>query len=123
ERRRAGGPAAIEAQLRTLTSPWFRHFLRYDPRPTLGRVRVPVLAINGALDLQVPARENLAAIEAALREGGNRDVRAVELPGLNHLFQTAKTGAPTEYGEIEETFSPAALEMISAWIRERFVAR
>jgi hypothetical protein len=39
-----------------------------------------------------------------------------ELPGLNHLFQTAKTGSPSEYAEIEETISPVALETIAGWV-------
>ena len=122
EQRRASQmtPAAMEATVAQISSPWFRYFLTYDPRPTLRRVRVPVLALNGSLDLQVPPKENLAAIAAALREGGNRDVRTVELPGLNPLFQTTTTGAPTEYAQIEETMSPAALNAISTWILERF---
>jgi fermentation-respiration switch protein FrsA (DUF1100 family) len=78
-----------------------------------------VLALNGSLDLQVPADENLAAIERELRAGGNRDVTVEKLPGLNHLFQTAGTGAPSEYAEIEETFSPAALQRIGDWIVQR----
>jgi len=110
----------VELQVRQLTSPWFRYFLSYDPRPTLRAVKAPVLALNGTLDLQVPAQENLRAIEAALREGGNRDVTIVTLPGLNHLFQTATTGAPTEYASIAETFAPAALQRIGDWIAERF---
>ena len=39
---------------------------------------------------------------------------------MNHLFQTAGTGAPAEYGMIEETMAPEALETISDWILERF---
>jgi pimeloyl-ACP methyl ester carboxylesterase len=109
----------IERQVRPLVSPWFRYFLTCDPLPTLGKVQVPVLAINGEKDLQVPPQENLAAIEAALQAGGNEDVTTVELPGLNHLFQTAQTGAPAEYSQIEETIAPAALELIGAWIGER----
>ncbi|HVG43476.1 MAG TPA: alpha/beta fold hydrolase [Longimicrobium sp.] len=122
EQRRAAQltPATMEANIGQLSTPWFRYFLAYDPRPTLRRVRVPVLALNGSLDLQVPPKENLAAIAAALREGGNRDVRTIELPGLNHLFQTTTTGAPTEYAQIEETMSPAVLNAVSTWILERF---
>ena len=100
--------------------PWGRYFVRYDPAPTLGRVSVPVLAVNGTLDTQVPYRENLAGIEAALRAGGNRDHQVVALPNLNHLFQTATTGFPGEYGTIEETMSPAALDLVTRWITERF---
>ncbi len=97
-----------------LTSPWMRYFLRYDPAPTLRKVTVPVLALNGALDLQVEPVENLGVIRLAL--AGNKDATVVEMPGLNHLFQTAKTGSPSEYADIEETMSPAALDTITAWV-------
>jgi pimeloyl-ACP methyl ester carboxylesterase len=96
-----------------------RFFLTFDPRPTLGKVRCPVLAIGGERDVQVVPRENLPAIERALREGGNRDVRVVTMPGLNHLFQTSTTGMPTEYATIEETISPAVLKLVSDWIAQR----
>lgn len=110
----------VGAQIRQVTSPWFRFFLTYDPRPALERVHVPVLAINGSLDLQVPPDQNLPEIKAALERGGDTDVTVRELPGLNHLFQTARTGAPAEYATIDETFSPAALDLISSWITARF---
>lgn len=95
---------------------WFRYFLTYDPRPTLMKVKVPVLAINGENDLQVPAKEDLEGIDQALKDGGNRDYKIVSLPNLNHLFQTSKTGAPSEYAEIEETIAPVALQTIGDWI-------
>jgi pimeloyl-ACP methyl ester carboxylesterase len=109
-----------DGALTQLVLPWMRWFLAYDPRPALRRVTVPVLALNGALDLQVPPDENLAGIRQALHAAGNRDVTVEKLPGLNHLFQTARTGVPGEYGEIEETFSPAALQRIGDWIVQRF---
>ena len=109
----------IQTQVRQVNSPWFRFFLTYDPVPALQQVSVPVLAINGELDLQVPPRQNLPAIERALQEGGNSDVTVVELPGLNHLFQSCTTGSPSEYTGIEETISPTALTMMSDWILER----
>jgi hypothetical protein len=112
--------AYTDAQIRQVTSPWFRNFLRYDPRPSLEAVRVPVLALNGSLDLQVAPEQNLPEIEAALERAGNGDVAVHELAGLNHLFQTATLGAPAEYASIEETFSPTALSMISEWIAARF---
>ncbi len=108
-----------EAQVKMMLTPWFRSFVAYDPRPALRKVRVPVLAINGGKDVQVTPKENLAAIKQALADGGNKDYTVKELPGLNHLFQTCKTGAVSEYGQIEETFAPAALEMISEWILKR----
>jgi hypothetical protein len=112
--------AYIDAQINQITSPWFRNFLRYDPRPALEKVTVPVLALNGSLDLQVVPEQNLPAIEAALKRAGNDDVTTRRLPGLNHLFQNATTGSPAEYARIEETFSPAALDIVSNWILSRF---
>ena len=95
-----------------------RFFLTYDPQPTLTKVKCPVLAIIGEKDLQVPPEENFRAIKDALKAGGNKDYTLKEMPGLNHLFQIAQTGSPTEYAKIEETISPAALEFIGNWILE-----
>ncbi|MGA3045603.1 MAG: alpha/beta hydrolase [Terracidiphilus sp.] len=108
--------AQIAAQTKALTSPWVRFFLTYDPATALRKVTCPVLAINGSLDLQVPPAQNLPAIRKALEEAGNKRFEVDELPGLNHLFQTAKTGSPSEYAEIEETMSPVALDKIASWI-------
>jgi pimeloyl-ACP methyl ester carboxylesterase len=107
-----------DMQLKTLTSPWFEFFIKYDPRPVLEKVKCPVLAIDGEKDLQVPGVENLAAIERALKKAGNKNFETVLLPGLNHLFQTTKTGAPSEYGAIEETISPEALKTMLEWLKE-----
>jgi fermentation-respiration switch protein FrsA (DUF1100 family) len=110
--------AQVNVQVQSLISPWMRFFLTYDPVPTLMKVECPVLAINGEKDLQVPPDENLRAIDEALKAGGNKDYTVKELPGLNHLFQTAKTGSPSEYAKIEETISPATLEIVGNWIVE-----
>jgi fermentation-respiration switch protein FrsA (DUF1100 family) len=109
----------VKAQVGQMTSPWMQYFIRYDPAPALEKVSCPVLAINGEKDLQVPPKENLEAIKAALEKGGNTNVTTMELPGLNHLFQEAETGAPSEYAEIEQTFSPKALEVVLGWIKEQ----
>ncbi len=108
----------LDAQMKAVTTPWFRYFIGYDPRPVLSKVTCPVLAINGERDLQVPYEPNLDAIDAALKAGGNRQATVMHLPGLNHLFQTATTGSPSEYAAIEETISPSALAAITTWIRK-----
>lgn len=117
-----GAPGANpDVLLNQVTGPWYSYFLKYDPAPNLGRIKVPLLAMNGSLDRQVPPEANLAAIRAAT--AGNRDVTIVELPGLNHLFQTAKTGAVGEYADIQETVAPIALETMSDWLTKRFVKK
>ncbi|MFT0751865.1 alpha/beta hydrolase family protein [Synechococcus sp. RC10A2] len=110
--------AALRAQAANYISPWFRAFITLDPAPYLRKVRCPVLALNGELDLQVDPEQNLPAIERALREGGNKRITIRRLPNLNHLFQKARTGLITEYTEIEETFNPNALEVIRKWLDE-----
>ena len=97
---------------------WNRAFLNHDPAPWLSRVNQPVLALNGSLDLQVLPEPNLAGLERGLAH--NRDVTILEMPGLNHMFQTAQTGTIPEYAQIEETFAPEALALIEDWINTRF---
>jgi len=109
--------SAFTVQQAMLTSRWFRTYLRIDPKEYLAKVKCPVLALNGERDAQVLAGPNLEAIGAAL--AGKPEVTVRELVGLNHLFQTAKTGAPSEYGTIEETMAPAALEAVTAWVAAR----
>lgn len=108
----------LRAQSTSYAAPWFRTFITLDPAPYLRKVRCPVLALNGTLDLQVDPEQNLPAIERALRAGGNKRTTVRRLPDLNHLFQRAKTGLMTEYAEIEETFNPNALEVIHQWLDE-----
>ncbi len=96
--------------------PWFRYFLSYDPATDLRKLTCPVLALNGSLDTQVSPTQNLPKIHAALQQAGNKHFETLELPNLNHLFQTAKTGSVSEYAQIEETISPTALNKIAAWI-------
>jgi len=106
----------IKMSAAQMTSPWMQGLLRYDPAPTLEQVKCPVLAVNGSLDLQVPAKENLSAISAALKKGGNKNVTVKEYPNLNHLFQECTTGSPAEYAIIEQTFSPEVLKDLGDWI-------
>ncbi len=119
EKSKLGDPEVyLNTQIKTITSPWFKYFLRFNPVPVLEKVKCPVLAINGQNDLQVPPKQNLTAIESALKKGGNKNYETKMLPGLNHLFQTSSTGAVSEYGTIEETVSPIALETMLNWIKK-----
>ena len=109
------GPA-LEAQAKMVSSPWFREFMTMDPKPALEKTKCPVLVLSGDLDLQVVAEQNVPAIEAALKAGGNTHVATHTFEGLNHLLQPAKTGTPDEYGQIETTIDEAALTELEAWV-------
>jgi hypothetical protein len=113
------GDAVIDREIQRLMDPWLRFFITHDPRTTLRAVDVPVLALAGSKDQQVAPDTNQAAIAEALNAAENPDATVRTLDGLNHLFQTAETGNPSEYGRIEETFSPTAIDAIATWIDEQ----
>ena len=106
-----------QAGVAQMNTPWFRTFVSYEPSTSLVKVKCPVLALNGTLDLQVPCETNLLAIEKYLKKGGNKNIKTVRFDGLNHLFQHTQTGLPSEYGEIEETFSTEVMDVMVEWIK------
>lgn len=117
-----GSLPGAEQQAHAAVSPTVRELIAYDPATVLRNLACPVLAMDGTLDLQVSAKQNLPAIAAALAESKSGNWEVVDLPGLNHLFQTAKTGNVPEYSTIEETISPLALRTIGDWL-QRIAAR
>ncbi len=118
EQQKSEAAVQIDQAIAQLQTPWMKAFIAIDPAEYLGKLRIPVLALNGSKDLQVIADPNLSGIEAALKAAGNTRYRIVKLPGLNHLFQHAGSGLPQEYGTITETFAPVALSIIKDWILE-----
>jgi pimeloyl-ACP methyl ester carboxylesterase len=106
----------LRQAFRPMATPWYRYLLTYDPRPVLAQVTVPVLALYGEKDVQVPPGQNVPPMEAAFRSAGNRRATVRVFPGLNHLLQHAESGLPAEYGRIEETMAPDVLAAIADWI-------
>jgi pimeloyl-ACP methyl ester carboxylesterase len=109
---------SIAAQVRSLTSPWMRRFLTLDPAPLLREVEVPVLALYGGKDVQVSDELNADRMGELLGVENDPEAQVRIFENVNHLFQPAQTGLPTEYGQIETTIDPAVLEAIAAFIRE-----
>ena len=116
---KAARKLTVDTMLSMVSGPWFRFFLSHDPREDLSRVECPVLAILCEKDVQVLPSVNLAPLKAALEKSPSKDITVRELPGLNHLLQTAPTGMPAEYGQIEETIAPVALRLIGEWVQQR----
>jgi pimeloyl-ACP methyl ester carboxylesterase len=110
----------MEGEVRQWMIPAMQSLIRHDPAPYLIKLHCPVLAMMGTLDTQVPAEQNLPAMAFALTRGAAEDYEVVRLPNLNHLFQTARTGAMSEYASIEETIAPLALETMGEWMKKRF---
>ncbi|GHV43529.1 lipoprotein [Bacteroidia bacterium] len=101
-----------------LANAWLTTFIRYNPQDDLAKVKCPVLALGGEKDLQVAAEVNLNAIKTALNANGNKNVTTVILPNTNHLFQECNTCSISEYGSIEQTFSPKAMTEILNWLKK-----
>ncbi|MEP6628104.1 MAG: alpha/beta fold hydrolase [Ginsengibacter sp.] len=97
---------------------WFRYFISFNPQPYLQKLQCKVLALGGSKDVQVIAQTNLPGITAALQKSHSSRYDVIELPGLNHLFQTCTKCSPAEYGDLEETFSPTALAVMDDWLLE-----
>lgn len=110
---------SIKNEVNSMTIPWLRYFISYDPAQNLKKVKCPVLVLNGEKDIQVSADLNTKAIEKTLKESGNKKVTVKIFPGLNHLFQHCTTCTVAEYGELEETFSPEVLKTMSDWIQQQ----
>jgi pimeloyl-ACP methyl ester carboxylesterase len=113
-------PIALKSNLQTIMSqplvPYLSTLLSIDMSKSLSKIKCPVLAINGKLDLQVDHTYNLGVLEKGLT---NCKHKIVTFEGLNHLFQHCKTGSPNEYSEIEETISPEVLDVMTDWIRQQ----
>lgn len=116
----------INQQVAAITTPWMLTFLNYDPAEAQTKIKIPVIAVNGTKDLQVPYEENLKALEKSFltAHGNNKDsfdkyVTIMKIEGVNHLFQRSETGLPMEYSKIEETISPEVLEKVTTWILEK----
>jgi pimeloyl-ACP methyl ester carboxylesterase len=109
----------VETRLAAARTPWFRYFIEVDPVPALQRVSCPVLAIFGALDMQVPVSLNREPMQAALAKSKTTDWEVEVLPKANHLFLTAVTGSPAEYATLEKKFVPGFLELMTGWITKR----
>ena len=110
-------PEGLKNNLLTILrtpSPWLDYFTQYDPRQDLPKITCPVMAINGQMDVQVLPASNLEALRKLLPRHEKTLIK--EYPGLNHLFQHARTGNVTEYGQIEETFSEEVLRDIAGWV-------
>lgn len=111
-----GLPDDVTQMVGAISTPWFRHFLRHDPAVDLAQLTIPVLALFGARDLQVLAQHSAPVCERVLTHA--RSSTRV-YANLNHLFQNAATGSPSEYGALEETIDQDVLDDVVNWINAR----
>src|SRR5688500_4913455 len=118
---RASQIAGIDKRIDAMMAdPWMKFFITHDPASTMRRVKIPVLILTGSRDQQaVP--EEVALIEAAFKEGGNKDVTARVLPDLNHLFVQDTDGFPGNYTKLPPPvmMQTEVVAMITDWLAQR----
>ena len=107
---------AVAAQMKEMQSPWMAFFIDYNPADDLKKVHIPVLAFFGGKDLQVPAKDNMAAMQEIFKENGNNAFKAQLFTEANHLFQKAKSGSPAEYASLKHEFVDGFLDTLANWI-------
>jgi len=107
-----------QAFMANMARDWYRTLVNYDPADWVPQMHQPVLVLQGNLDLQIVAEPNVSGLRSLLAE--HSDAEIVVMDGLNHLFQPAQTGQMSEYPQIETTFDPEAMDIISTWINTRF---
>lgn len=108
-----------EEFIKRFNSPWGYFYFSYEPSTALRHLTKPILVLNGERDLVVSSKQNFPFIDEALKKAGNKDYTIIELPKLNHGFQTCQIGSWEEYEQTEETIAPSALTIMTDWIVER----
>jgi pimeloyl-ACP methyl ester carboxylesterase len=108
----------ISRSLAVLSNKWYKYFISFNPQSYLQKLHCKVLALNGSKDVQVIASSNLAGIKSCLQKSRSPEYDVIEIPGLNHLFQTCVKCSPSEYNDLEESFSQKALEIMGSWLQK-----
>jgi len=81
------------------------------------QVKIPVLALYGGKDLNVPAARNVAALTEELKEAGNRDFTIKVFPEANHEFlQTANAMLDNEQVRYLQGHVPGFLDTQLSWV-------
>lgn len=111
-------PTEVLIMQQQLLTPWYYTLFHIKPSLYIKKVKCPILVLNGDKDRQVDAAANLSLFTNYLI--ANKDVTIRKIQGVNHLFQPCQTGMPSEYGEIEQTFSSSVMTTIIHWLKERY---
>jgi pimeloyl-ACP methyl ester carboxylesterase len=103
----------IRIQGTRVNARWTRDFVAYDPAPVLARITVPVLAITGANDVQVPP-EDVEAMGRLVKGPFEGHV----VPDLSHLLRPDPDSlGPRGYRrQVRQPVSPEVLRFITDWV-------
>ena len=96
--------------IQTFGSPWFYTLFHIDPIKYIKKIKTPVLAISGEMDMQVNAIATGNNMVKYLKK--KELLHFINAKGTNHLLQPCTTGSSDEYPLIETTIAPEVLGWI-----------
>ncbi len=94
---------------------WMRELIAYDPRPTLRRVEIPVLAMTGAKDVQVNPDD--LAVVAELVPSAQTEI----VPDVDHLlrYEARERSDVRRYKyQAREPLDPRVADGLVAWLAQ-----
>jgi len=100
-----------EYMIAVFNSAWIRFLLNYDAQATLQKITVPTTIINGQYDFIVAGQVTEPIFEKNLI---NCKHTIVQIPGVNHWFESCKNGSIAEYGKTDEIISPLFLQAVGS---------
>jgi pimeloyl-ACP methyl ester carboxylesterase len=103
---------ALDNYMARALTPLFRSKLRYDPGPDLRKLEIPILNLNGEIDLWCPGYQNVPKFRDVFQVARNSDATVITYPGLSHSLQKTRTGLSRT---CDEVIDPKVLDEISAW--------
>jgi hypothetical protein len=113
---RSSSSDLIRVQGKRLNARWFREFLDYDPVPIFERITVPVLALTGGHDVQVPPGD--VDIIAELVHGS---CESHIMGDLSHLLRSdPETKGPRDYRRsLQRPVDQDLLELTTKWLGDQ----
>jgi uncharacterized protein len=97
-----------------LPAKWFREYMAYDPKPDLGSIRCPVLALTGRNDIQVDPDD-----VARIGELVQAPFTGYAPDEITHLLRkhTAPAGLATYSAQLNDPVDPDLLERVATWAK------
>jgi uncharacterized protein len=109
----------VNLQIKQAQLPWTKYFVQYDPTLVMNKIKCPILAMFGELDLQVIADINVLGLQNIMKDSPNKNWSYKVFPKANHLYQEAITGGFEEYAKLKKEFVPGFLEYFTEWIKKQ----
>lgn len=91
----------LQAVFRPSVQPFLISVLKYNPATELGKVKSPVLLVQGTTDLQVKE------VDAEALKKGNPDAKLLYMEGMNHVLKKA----PEDYAANLATYADPTLPL------------